>query len=215
MKDKKDLFSFLNELKDHRRKQGLIYSLPLVLLLTIMAIMNGSKSERSIARFVKNNQKDLVKELNLKKDRVPTRNIIRGILQKTDFKKLEKIFYQWSLNYVKIDKNEWISIDGKSIKGTVTNPNNSEQNFKSLVSAFVSKRKQNLKVSKFKSKKESEIPVVRELIKMLDLEGITFTLDALHCQKETTKIIKKSKNDYVIGVKGNQEKLFNQVKKIV
>lgn len=213
MEDKKDLFSLLNRLKDYRRKQGLIYPLPTVLLLTIMAIMNGSKSERSIARFVKNNQKDLVKELNLKKDRVPTRNIIRGILQKTDFKELEEIFYQWSLNYVKIDKNEWVSIDGKSIKGTVTNPNNSEHNFKSLVSLFASKRKQILKADKLETKKESEIPVVQELIKMLDLEGITFTLDALHCQKETTKAIKKSKNNYVIGVKGNQKKLFDQVKK--
>ncbi len=61
--------------------------------------------------------------------------------------------------------------------------------------------------------KRSEIPLVRELIKMLDLEGAVFTLDALHCQKETTKVIKESGNEYVIGVKGNQQKLYEQVKK--
>lgn len=213
-KDKKSLIDYLKQLKDFRRKQGQRFSLELMLIIILMAIMNGSKSERSIARFAENNKKELIKRLKISRKQVPSRSSLKRTIEKIDFKKLEEMFYQWSLNYVKIDKNEWISVDGKSIKGTVTNPNNSEQNFTSLVSLFASKRKQNLKVSKFKSKKESEIPVVQELIKMLDLEGITFTLDALHCQKETTKTIKKSKNNYVIGVKGNQENLFNQVKKI-
>ena len=48
---------------------------------------------------------------------------------------------------------------------------------------------------------------------MLDLKGAVFSLDALHCQKDTVKTIVKSKNHYVIGVKGNQKKLHNRVKK--
>lgn len=215
MKNEKDLFSLLHKLKDHRRKQGLIYSLPVVIILTIMAIMNGSKSERSIARFIENNKKELIKELNLKNNRIPTRNIIRGVLQKINFQELEEIFYQWSLDYVKIKDKEWISIDGKAIGGTVKDSQNSKHNFKSLVSVFVSKIKQNLKSKKIEIKKEHEISAVQELIRMLNLQDKTFTLDALHCQKETTKIIKKSKNNYIIGVKGNQKKLFNQVKKTV
>ncbi len=35
--------------------------------------------------------------------------------------------------------------------------------------------------------KESEIPVVKELIAALDIKGVTFTLDALHCQKKQQK----------------------------
>jgi predicted transposase YbfD/YdcC len=31
--------------------------------------------------------------------------------------------------------------------------------------------------------KESEIPIVQQLIEALDLSGVIFTLDALHCQK--------------------------------
>ena len=215
MENKKDLVNLLYKLKDHRRKQGLIYPLPVVLILTIMAIMNGSKSERSIARFIENNKKKLIKELNLKSNRVPTRNIIRGVLQKIDFQELEEIFYHWSLNYVKIEDKEWISIDGKVIKGTVTDSQNSKHNFKSLVSVFVSKMKQNLKSKKIEIKKDHEISAVKELIEMLNLQDKTFTLDALHCQKETVKTIKNSKNNYVIGVKGNQKKLFNQIKKTV
>ena len=65
------------------------------------------------------------------------------------------------------------------------------------------------------NKKESEIPLVRKLIKMLELEGETFIMDALHCQKETIKEIKESKNNYIVQVKGNQPSLQSNLKKTV
>ena len=68
-------------------------------------------------------------------------------------------------------------------------------------------------LEKIENKKESEIPVVRKLIKLLDLEGVTFTMDALHCQKATVKEIIGSKNNYIIQVKGNQSKLYETLKK--
>ena len=116
---------------------------------------------------------------------------------------------------VSIKKGDWISLDGKAIRGTVTHSNDSLQNFLSLVSVFATKQKQVLSAGKINSKKESEIPKVVELIEMLDLEGVIFTIDALHCQKKTVKTVTEGKNDYVIGIKGNQPKLFAQVKKTV
>lgn len=74
--DKNNLFRLLQELKDYRRKQGLMYPLPIVLLIAIMGIMSGAKSERSISRFAENNKKDLIKYLQLKRKKIPTRNII-------------------------------------------------------------------------------------------------------------------------------------------
>jgi len=55
--------------------------------------------------------------------------------------------------------------------------------------------------------------LVRKLIKMLELEGVTFTMDALHCQKETMKEIIESKNNYIVQVKGNQPTLQENLKK--
>ncbi len=37
------------------------------------------------------------------------------------------------------------------------------------------------------NKKGSEINVVRDLITLLDLKGVVFTFDALHCQKKLWK----------------------------
>jgi ribosomal protein L30E len=104
-------------------------------------------------------------------------------------------------------------MDGKAIGGTVKNPHNRHQQFTSLVSVFSSKQQQVLATGKVELGKKSEIATVKQLIEMLDLKGVVFSLDALHCQKDTVKTIVKSKNHYVISVKGNQKKLYSIVKK--
>ena len=78
---------------------------------------------------------------------------------------------------VPIKEKEFISIDGKALRGTIKNPQNSLQNFISIVSVFASQRKQVLGAGKIENKKESEIPSVIELIKLLDLEDVTFTMN--------------------------------------
>jgi len=111
-------------------------------------------------------------------------------------------------------EKEVISIDGKAIRGTAKNSRDKFQNFVSLVSVFASKRKQVLTTTKRETQKENEIPKVQELLKMLNLKDVTFTLDALHCQEKTVKIIQKTKNHYIIGVKNNQKKLSEDIKKM-
>lgn len=209
----KNLYELLLELDDYRRAQGQRHELRLVIMLVIMATMSGFHGLRSIGDFIKKNKKELLKTFQPKKDRLPSYLTAGRALQHIDFDELTKIFRKWTINYVKIDKNEWISIDGKAIGGTVSGLRNSRQSFINLVSVFAGKRKQILQVGKIGNNKESEIPKVRELIKRLDLEGVIYTLDALHCQKETVKTIIESKNNYCIGVKGNQKKLYKQLKK--
>jgi predicted transposase YbfD/YdcC len=46
--------------------------------------------------------------------------------------------------------------------------------------------------------KSNEIPAVRELIKLLELEGCLVVADALNCQKETAEAIIKARADYLL-----------------
>ena len=59
--------------------------------------------------------------------------------------------------------------------------------------------------------KSNEIPAVKELIEMLNIEGMVITADAMHCQKETAEIIIKNKGDYVLQLKANQGKFYEDV----
>jgi DDE_Tnp_1-associated/Transposase DDE domain len=214
IKKETNIFELLKDLTDHRRGQGQRYEYPTLVLMTIMGIMSGAKSERSISRFVMNNGKDLVEQLKIERGEVPKRHVFVNLIRELDFKSLENIFYNWSKEFVAISKNDWVSIDGKAIKGTFPNSNKGLDGFVSLVSVFASKSKQVLKVGKINTHKENEIPKVQDLIKSLNLQGVIFTLDAHHCQEKTVKAVIKSKNNYVIGLKNNQKKLLAQVKKI-
>ncbi len=62
------------------------------------------------------------------------------------------------------------------------------------------------------AEKSNEITAIPELIDMLDISGSTVTIDAMGCQKQiAAKIIEKGV-DYVLGLKRNQETLFEDVK---
>jgi len=209
-----NILELLRTLKDHRRKEGQRHPKEVVLLIIIMAVMAGAKGERAIDRFAQNNKKALIKALRIKRKEVPSRSVIRGVIENINFKSLQEIFYRWALPMVKIKEKEVISIDGKAIRGTAKNSRDKFQNFVSLVSVFASKRKQVLTTTKRETQKENEIPKVQELLKMLNLKDVTFTLDALHCQEKTVKIIQKTKNHYIIGVKNNQKKLSEDIKKM-
>lgn len=215
LKNKNNLLNLLSELEDPRRPQGRMHTLPFILLVSIMAIMNGSASYYAIRDFFEINKKDLFKLFKLRKNkkRLPSRVTILRLFSSIDFDKLKLLFYNWASSQISIKKGDILSLDGKSIRGTVTNPNNSLQNFTSIVSVFYQKKKQILCLERMETKKSSEISVVQELIKILDLEGVTLTMDSLHCQKKTVKSIIENKNNYLIQVKGNQKKLYEDLKK--
>lgn len=157
-----------------------------ILLIIIMGIMSGRYGYREISSFAKANRKELVDKLKLKKSKIPSHVTIREVIMNVDFNLLNQTFSQWALGYVTIEKDDWLSVDGKSIKGTLENPNSAYQNFVSMVSIFSQKRGQVIKTAAFENKKASEVPIVQELLEALDLKDVVFTLDALHCKKNFT-----------------------------
>lgn len=208
-----NLYDQLLELQDFRRPQGRMHELRLILIIVIMATMSGFQGLRAMGDFVKKNRKDLIDLFKTKKDRLPSHQTIGRALQHLDFDKFNQLFHCWAIKQVVIEDKEWLAVDGKAIKGTVSNPNSKWQEFTSLVSIFLSKQKQSIKTGRISHGKGGEIAKVQEMIKLLKLENVIFTLDALHCQAKTVKTIRETKNDYCIGVKGNQETLQRQVKK--
>jgi hypothetical protein len=182
--EKAGLLDYFLTIKDPRRLQGQRHSLSLILLLTLMSIMSGYIGYRAIGDFIKRNREDLLTSLKPNKDRLPSFDIVRSVLIRVDFEEVSRAFHSWALQYITISEQEWVSIDGKAIGGTVTGGNTINQTFVSLVSLFCSRSGLVLGNAQISNCKESEIPVVKQLIEALDLEGLTFTLDALHCQKK-------------------------------
>lgn len=179
-----NLIEQLRLVEDFRTKDGRRHRLWLVLLFVIMGTMNGYVGYRAWGDFVKRHSRALIKAFGIEKHGVPSYSTIRRVVMGVDFDLLVKIFNQWAQNYVEIEESEWLSTDGKSIKGTVQNYNSSGQNFVSIVSVFASKRGLVFGMEKLENKSESEIQVVQHLIDALNIKGAVFSFDSLHCQKK-------------------------------
>ncbi|NEO36430.1 MAG: ISAs1 family transposase [Moorea sp. SIOASIH] len=156
-----------------------------------MGMMSGYWGYRQLGRFVERHRRELINILQIPNARVPSYSAIRRVMVNLDYEKLQIVFNEWSkqsgalsygeLNsprvapYSVIPSNEWISLDGKSLKNTVINYDHAQQNFINCVSAFSHQRRLVLGVKMMENKQESEIPVVRDLIELLDLTGVVFT----------------------------------------
>ena len=60
--------------------------------------------------------------------------------------------------------------------------------------------------------KSNEITAIPKLLELLDVRGATVTIDAMGCQKDIAEKIIGQEGDYMLGLKGNQGTLHDEVK---
>jgi hypothetical protein len=58
----------------------------------------------------------------------------------------------------------------------------------------------------------SAITAIPKLLELLDICGATVSIDAMGCQKEIAAGIRKRKGDYILAVKENQPRLYQDIK---
>lgn len=174
------LLSCLREVPDFRRSQGRRYPLAEVLCMIVMAIMSGRCAYREIGRFLSHNLEELISCLGLERRQLPSHVTIRQVLTHVDFPALAAAFRRWAAG----QGRRVVSIDGKSLRSTVSGHDNEQQNFVVLVSAFCQQTGLIEEVERFENGSQSEIGSVRELLERMRQRGLLLTLDALHCQKK-------------------------------
>lgn len=143
-----------------------------------------------------------------KKNRLPSYSTIRRAMVNVDFDELCLVLEKWAKCHLQIGEKEWISLEGKAIKGTLPEE---MHKFVNLVSLFCPEKKQVFSMGKVDDK-SNEIPKVQELIEKFPAKNVVYRMDALHCQKKTIKLILKKESFYVLEVKENQKTLLKKVK---
>jgi hypothetical protein len=181
----KSLFDCLKSVKDHRRAQGQRTPFYAFLEMIVLAGMSGHFGFRPISRFIYNNQVFFIERYNLQHG-VPAYATLRNFTKEIEYNELCVALHEWCSQY--IEEDDWIAIDGKVMASTVTNSHDSKQNYKSMVSSFCNKKGIVINTESFENKKENEGETARELIRLFENKGVTFTLDALHCQKKLPKL---------------------------
>ncbi len=184
MSNPKSIVYYFDQIPDLRRRAGQRHDQSFILLLVLMSTMSGQSGYRGIGDFIERNRKDLLSRFKPKKNRLPSFFTVRRVMMELDFAQMSKAFRDWATQHVTISKAEWVSADGKAIAGTVDGLRDSSQEFLSLVSIYCSNRQLSLGNALVTNSKESEQAVFKTLLSALDLQDVTLTLDALHCQKK-------------------------------
>ena len=115
-----NLIQSLQKIRDFRAFQGRRYPLWLILLLVIMGTISGCRSYYALEDFGTRHYQAVSEKLGLTVTRLPSDTTFRRILQKLDFQVLAQQFEQWVDSTFTLEPGQWVAIDGKSIKGTVT-----------------------------------------------------------------------------------------------
>jgi hypothetical protein len=179
-----NLLEALAQVPDFRAPRGRRYPLRLVLLLVIMGTLSNCLGYQALEDFACRHHAALVERLKLPSMRFPSDSTFRRVMMGIDFTQLAQVFTDWTRDWMPSQENDWLGIDGKSIKATVTNYDKAYQDFVNVVSIFSSRQGVALTLEQFRNKESSEIAVVQALLATLHLEGVVFTFDSLHCQKK-------------------------------
>jgi predicted transposase YbfD/YdcC len=103
-----------------------------------------------------------------------------------------------------------IAADGKAIRST--GQKDQARSFLQILTAYVTGSGVTLGQEAInREDKTNEIPVFQSMLGYLDIEGKTITADAMHCQKETCRIIQAKGGNYLLGLKGNQSGLYEDI----
>jgi predicted transposase YbfD/YdcC len=196
---------------DRRGSHGKRYPLPILLLLVMLGIMSGYRGYRGLSRFMQRHRVTLSARLNLRSQALPDYSTIRRLFQQVDFQAVATVLTGWMTEVGWLQSGDDCAIDGKSLANTLVHHKDAAQNFVSIVSIFQLRDGLVVGQQVFENGKQSEIAVVQSLLAQLEVTGIVFSLDALHLQKKTVKLIHDAGNDYVIGVKANQRNLYRLI----
>ena len=174
------LINSLKQIVDPRQAQGKRYQLWLILIIAIVAVICGAKSYSEISEWGKNHIEIIKTCLEIKTRTVPCASTFYNILSKIDVNIFENIIYEYIGE--KIDKNDAIAFDGKTMRGTKKKGGE----FSHLLSAFSHKLAGTLFQISVDAK-TNEIPAIQDIFKKMNLENKITTMDALLTQREIAK----------------------------
>jgi hypothetical protein len=178
------LLTIFHAIPDHRRPQGRLYGLAFILLFTVLAIMSGADSYRTVASFIHVHFATLKERFHLKWKKPPGYTTIRKIIQGVDPQALERGFRAHARTLRELDpaQHGLVSLDGKTVRGSFDRFK--DKRAVQVFSAFLAPQKIILGHELIPDRKTNEIPVLRHLIKELGLTGCLLTADAMHGQKK-------------------------------
>jgi predicted transposase YbfD/YdcC len=210
--DAVNLLRFFDDLPDPRSNVNRLHRLGDVIVIAICAIVANADGPTAIAQWAKLNAAWLRGHLALPGG-IPGKDTFRRVLGLLPPAAFQQCFQQW-LQTLQMSADEdsenkkHIAIDGKALRRSHDRQHGWGPMH--IVSAWASDSGITLgQVAT--EEKSNEITAIPQLLERIDVEDAIVTIDAAGCQKTIVAKIVQGKGDYVLALKGNQEKLLRDV----
>ena len=207
------IIDICKQIEDPRMERKRVHKLESIVYISVAATLCGAQSWNEIEEFGKSKFtffKSKLPELEY----IPSHDTFNRFfsLIKPDY--FELIFRNWVKQVCKEVKGV-VAIDGKLMRGSSKcdeNHTTGREGFKLwMVSAWAASNGISLGQVKVDDK-SNEITAIPQLLRALELEGCIVTIDAMGCQKDITKEIISRKGNYVIALKENQKKSYEEAR---
>jgi hypothetical protein len=213
----KSLLQALAKLKDPRRYKGWRHRrVASIVAIATAAMIAGNDSLIDIGAFAQSLNQNQLRSLRASRSKetgrlvAPSESTIRRILQRLDPGPLDTLVADWLRSHLQDLDITALAVDGKCARTATKIQGQSLQ----LFSALDTQTQLCCRQIKIPSK-TNEIPSLKVLLQDLDLRGTLVTADALHTQKATAAyLVDEKKADYLLVVKDNQPKLFDQLARL-
>lgn len=198
-----------SELEDPRSEINLLHPLVSVLVIAIMAVLAGATGPTGIAKWAVH-KADLLTKLLPLPNGIPCKDVYRRVLAALHPAAFQACFANWlksmrdkAAEETEIDQPVY-AVDGKTLRRS----HNKRKGLGALHSVSVWASDFGLSLGQVATnEKSNEITAIPELLKLIDINGAIITIDAMGTQAAIAAQIIDGGGDYVLALKGNQEKL--------
>lgn len=200
------LIEHFKDLNDPRVDRTKDHELIDILIIAICCLLCEGDTFNDMEDFG-NAKQDWFKTFLKLPNGIPSHDTFNRVFSALDPKRFLECFLQWTQSLRQAVAQEIVALDGKALRRAL----NKNQSPKYVVSAWAESN--NLVLGQLKvDEKSNEITAVPQLLRALELAGCIVTVDAMGCQKNIAKEIIEADADYVLALKGNQQKVHEEVK---
>lgn len=139
---------------------------------------------------------------------IPSHDTLNRVFRRLEPTQLEALLTNWGKEIVGLLAQKQLIVDGKQLRGTVKAGH--KQATVQIISVWAEKERLCLAQSQI-ANKTNEIKAIPDLLASVDITGSVVSIDAIGCQKTIAQLIIDKKADYLIGLKTNQDGLYEQV----
>ncbi len=201
-----EFLEHFSDLEEPRQRAKVLYPLDEVLLLTLCAVLSGAEGWVAVALFGQKKLAFLRRFLPFAQG-APSHDQLGLIFAALDAAQFQHCFIAWSSALTEAVKGV-VAVDGKTLRRSFDRAG--AQGAIHMISAWSSGRRMVLG-QRGVDDKSNEITAIPQLLDLLTLNGVIVTIDAMGCQKEIAAKIVDKKADNVLGLKGNQGTLRDDV----